>query len=44
MALKAKGMKFVLLRDVETSMTLNPVPAHNLQAGVPGVKKSTPPK
>lgn len=38
-ALKAKGMKFVLLRDVETSMTLNPVPAHNLQAGVPAAKK-----
>ncbi|MDH7784868.1 peptidoglycan/xylan/chitin deacetylase (PgdA/CDA1 family) [Ochrobactrum sp. 19YEA23] len=38
-ALKAKGMKFVLLRDVETSTTLNPVPAHNLQAGVPAAKK-----
>ncbi|MBA8841888.1 polysaccharide deacetylase family protein [Ochrobactrum sp. RH2CCR150] len=38
-ALKAKGMKFVLLRDVETSMTLNPVPEHNLQAGVPAAKK-----
>ncbi len=39
-ALKAKGMKFVLLRDVETSTTLNPVPEHNLQAGVPAAKKS----
>ncbi|MBA8819682.1 polysaccharide deacetylase [Ochrobactrum sp. P6BS-III] len=38
-ALKARGMKFVLLRDVETSMTLNPVPEHNLQAGVPAAKK-----
>jgi len=38
-ALKAKGMKFVLLRDVETSMMLNPVPEHNLQAGVPAAKK-----
>ncbi|MCX2695945.1 MULTISPECIES: polysaccharide deacetylase family protein [Ochrobactrum] len=30
LALQAKGMKFVKLRDVETTMTLNPVPAHHL--------------
>lgn len=35
LALQAKGMKFVKLRDVETTMTLNPVPAHNLHAGTP---------
>lgn len=33
LALQAKGMKFVKLRDVETTMTLNPVPAHNLHVG-----------
>ncbi|OYR19499.1 polysaccharide deacetylase family protein [Brucella thiophenivorans] len=33
LALQAKGMTFVKLRDVETTMTLNPVPAHNLHAG-----------
>ena len=35
LALKAKGMKFVRLKDVETTMTLNPVAPHNIQAGVP---------
>lgn len=35
LALKAKGMKFVRLKDVETTMTLNPVAPHNLHAGVP---------
>ncbi len=36
LALKAKGMKFVLLRDVKTTLTLNPVPAHNLSSGIRG--------
>ncbi|MBO1024340.1 polysaccharide deacetylase family protein [Ochrobactrum sp. SD129] len=35
LALQAKGMKFVKLRDVQTTMTLNPVPAHNLHAIAP---------
>ncbi|MCL7999382.1 polysaccharide deacetylase family protein [Brucella sp. 21LCYQ03] len=35
LALQAKGMKFVKLRDVETIMELNPVPAHNLHAVAP---------
>ena len=35
LALQAKGMKFVKLRDVETTMELNPVPAHNLHAVAP---------
>ena len=35
LALKAKGMKFVRLKDVETTMTLNPVAPHNLHVGVP---------
>jgi peptidoglycan/xylan/chitin deacetylase (PgdA/CDA1 family) len=35
LALQAKGMKFVKLRDVQTTMTLNPVPAHNLRAIAP---------
>lgn len=35
LALKAQGMKFVRLKDVETTMTLNPVAPHNVQAGVP---------
>ncbi|WP_343313809.1 polysaccharide deacetylase family protein [Brucella sp. BE17] len=34
LALKAKGMKFVLLRDVETTLTLNPVPTHKLPSGI----------
>lgn len=38
LALKAKGMRFVLLRDVKTALTLNPVPAHNLTSGVSGIK------
>lgn len=36
LALKAKGMKFVLLRDVKTTLTLNPVPVHNLSSGIRG--------
>ncbi|MGU3399411.1 polysaccharide deacetylase family protein [Brucellaceae bacterium D45D] len=36
LALKAKGMKFVLLREVKTTLTLNPVPAHNLSSGIRG--------
>lgn len=35
LALKAKGMKFVRLKEVETTMTLNPVAPHNLHADVP---------
>lgn len=35
LALKAKGMKFVRLKDVETTMTLNPVAPHDLHADVP---------
>ncbi|MGO1160917.1 polysaccharide deacetylase family protein [Brucella pseudogrignonensis] len=35
LALQANGMKFVKLRDVKTSMELNPVPAHNLHAVAP---------
>ncbi len=39
LALKARGMRFVLLRDVKTTLTLNPVPAHNLTSGVNPLKK-----
>ncbi|MFQ0814333.1 polysaccharide deacetylase [Brucella anthropi] len=35
LALKAKGMKFVRLKDVETTMELNPIAPHNLHAGAP---------
>src|SRR5690606_5349758 len=35
LALKARGMKFVRLNDVETTLALDPVPAHNLHVGTP---------
>lgn len=44
LALKAKGMKFVRLNDVETTMTLNPVASHNLQARIPAPEKPASPK
>lgn len=41
LALKAKGMNFVRLKDVETEMTLNPVAPRNLQAGAGKPQKPT---
>ncbi len=39
--LKAKGVKFVLLKDVQTTLTLNPVPEHNHYARTAKPKRAT---